>query len=153
MKFWDASAIVPLLLDEETSHTAGALRRADPIMVVSWLTVVECGSAIARAEHEEMVNQHEAAAAFTRLDDLSRVWTEVEPTTDLRDIARRLLRAHRLRAGDAIQLASATLAAERRPATLELVTLDDRLETAALKEGFMVIFPGRDPPTGRRQPA
>jgi predicted nucleic acid-binding protein len=91
-----------------------------------------------------MLDQDEAAAAFTRLDDLARLWTEVEATSDLRDIARRLLRAYRLRAGDALQLASATLAAERRPATLELVTLDDRLETAALKEGFVVIFPGRE---------
>jgi predicted nucleic acid-binding protein len=146
VKFWDASAVVPLLLDEDTSDVAGALRRGDPIMVVAWVTLVECASAIARAEHEQMIDRHEAAAAFTRLDDLSRVWMEVEPTTDLRDIARRLLRAYRLRAGDAIQLASATLAAERRPATLELVTLDDRLETAALKEGFMVTVPGRNNP-------
>jgi predicted nucleic acid-binding protein len=153
MKFWDTSAVVPLLLDEEASNPAGVLRRADPMIVVSWLTIIECASAIARAEHDEMVDRHEAGAAFTRLDDLSRTWTEVEPTNDLRDIARRLLRAHRLRAGDAVQIASATLAAERRPATLEFVTLDDRLETAALKEGFMVIFPGREPPSGRRQPA
>lgn len=148
MKFWDASAVVPLLLEKDTSEAIGALRRADPLMAVSWLTVVECGSAIARAEHEQMVDQHEAAAAFTRLDHLARVWTEVERGSDLRDIARRLLRAYRLRTGDAIQLASATLAAERRPATLELVTLDDRLETAALKEGFVVIFPGREPAAG-----
>ena len=140
-----------MLLDEDTSDAVGALERADPIMAVSWLTVVECGSAIARAEHDQMLDQDEAAAAFTRLDDLARVWTEVEPTSDLRDIARRLLRAYRLRAGDAIQLASATLAAERRPATLELVTLDDRLETAALKEGFVVTFPGREPSAGSRQ--
>jgi predicted nucleic acid-binding protein len=144
VKFWDASAVVPLLLDEDPSEAVGALKRADPLMAVSWLTVVECGSAIARAEHEQMLDQDEAAAAFTRLDNLARGWIEVEPTSDVRDIARRLLRAYRLRTGDAIQVASATLAAERRPATLELVTLDDRLETAALKEGFPVIFPGRE---------
>ena len=146
MKFWDASAVVPLLMEEETSAAVTALRQADPTMVVAWLTMVECASAIARAEHDQALDQSEAAAAFTRLDDLARSWTEVEPTIDLRDISRRLLRAYRLRAGDAIQLASATLAAERRPATLELVTLDDRLETAALKEGFEVIFPGRQSP-------
>jgi hypothetical protein len=31
------------------------------------------------------------------------------------------------------------VAAERRPASLELVTLDDRLSTVARKEGFGVI--------------
>ena len=30
------------------------------------------------------------------------------------------------------------LAAERRPATLEMVTLDDRLRAAAAKEGFIL---------------
>jgi predicted nucleic acid-binding protein len=46
---------------------------------------------------------------------------------------------HPLRAADALQLAAAFLAAERRPASLEMVTLDDRLGTAARKEGFEVI--------------
>jgi hypothetical protein len=31
------------------------------------------------------------------------------------------------------------LGSERRPGSLEMVTLDDRLATAARKEGFMVI--------------
>ena len=74
---------------------------------------------------------------------LARLWREVEPSGELRDIARRLLRMHRLRAGDAIQLASAVLASERRPASLPFITLDDRLRDAALKEGFFVSMPGR----------
>jgi hypothetical protein len=44
--------------------------------------------------------------------------------------------------------AAATLAADRRPASLTLVTLDERLEAAALKEGFMVLVPGRDQTAG-----
>ena len=76
-----------------------------------------------------------------RLDALAVTWHEVEPSNDLRDLARRLLRVHRLRAGDAIQLAAATLAAERRPATLTFVTLDERLEATAGKEGFSVVRP------------
>jgi hypothetical protein len=44
---------------------------------------------------------------------------------------------HPLRAADALQLAAAYVAAERRPATLEFVTLDDRLRLAAMKEGFI----------------
>jgi hypothetical protein len=49
------------------------------------------------------------------------------------------LRVHPLRAADALQLAAAFIAAERRPSSLELVTLDDRLAVAARKEGFAVI--------------
>ena len=49
------------------------------------------------------------------------------------------LRVHPLRSADALQLAAAFMAAERRPPSLELVTLDDRLATAARKEGFVLV--------------
>ncbi|HEY6359720.1 MAG TPA: hypothetical protein VIX63_01385 [Vicinamibacterales bacterium] len=39
----------------------------------------------------------------------------------------------------ALQLAAAFIAAERRPSSLEVVTLDDRLAVAARKEGFGLI--------------
>jgi hypothetical protein len=45
---------------------------------------------------------------------------------------------HPLRAADALQLAAAFAAAERRPASLAIVTLDERLANAARKEGFAV---------------
>ena len=51
----------------------------------------------------------------------------------------RFLRVHPLRAVDALQLAAAFLAAERRPRSLEVVTLDTRLADAARKEGFELI--------------
>ncbi len=51
----------------------------------------------------------------------------------------RFLRVHPLRAADALQLAAAFTASERRPASLEIVTLDERLADAARKEGFTLI--------------
>ena len=142
MRFWDTSALVPLLIYEDATDPVRALQGADPIMVVAWTTVVECASAIARAEHDDLISVAEAADAFARLDELASLWREVEVSDESREIARRLLRVHRLRAADAIQLAAATLAAERRPASLPLVTLDDRLQAAAVKEGFPVLVPG-----------
>jgi hypothetical protein len=56
----------------------------------------------------------------------------------VREVARRYLRVHPLRAADALQLAAAFVAAERRPPTLTVVTLDDRLRAAAEKEGFVL---------------
>jgi uncharacterized protein len=50
-----------------------------------------------------------------------------------------LLRVHALRAADALQLAAAYIAAERRPTSMEMVTLDDRLAIAARKEGFVIM--------------
>lgn len=143
MKFWDSSALVPLLIHEAATEASMTALREDPTVVVAWTTVVECASAIARAERDGLIDQARATTAFARLDDLSHMWLEVEPAGDVRDLARRLLRVHRLRAADALQLASATLAAERRPAGLPFVTQDERLEAAALREGFPVLVPGR----------
>ena len=51
----------------------------------------------------------------------------------------RFLRVHSLRAADALQLAAAFVAAERRPASLQVVTLDERLADAMRKEGFALV--------------
>ena len=66
-------------------------------------------------------------------------WHEVDPSDTIREAAVRFLRVHPLRAADALQLAAAFVAAERRPSSLEVVTLDDRLAVAARKEGFALI--------------
>ena len=42
-------------------------------------------------------------------------------------------------AADALQLAAAFIAAERRPASLQVVTLDQRLAEAMRKEGFALV--------------
>jgi hypothetical protein len=43
------------------------------------------------------------------------------------------------RPADALQLAAAFVAAERRPSSLEVITVDERLAAAARKEGFVLI--------------
>ncbi len=62
---------------------------------------------------------------------------QIDPSDEIRASARRFLRMHPLRATDALQLAAALIAAERRPSTLTVVTLDDRLRDAAGREGFL----------------
>ena len=136
MKFWDSSAVVPLLVSEDRTDAALARLRDDPELAVWWGTLVECASAIARLEREGAESAR-VAEAFARLDALARTWTEVEPHDEIRQVARRLLRVHPLRAADALQLAAAYLVAERRPPTLEFVTFDERVRLAALKEGFL----------------
>ena len=136
MKFWDSSAIVPLLVHEDATDAALARVREDPQIAVWWGTPVECASALARLERDGAPADR-VAEAFTRLDSLAEAWIEVEPHDDVRAVARRLLRVHPLRAADALQLAAAYIVAEGRPATLEVLTLDDRVRHAALKEGFI----------------
>jgi hypothetical protein len=136
MKFWDASAIMPLLMTEATTKTLQGFAAADQSMLVWWATEVECASAIARLEREGALEPSAAREAFDRLKRLAEGWHEVDPNDGVREAAVRFLRVHSLRAADALQLAAAFVAAERRPSSLELITLDDRLAAAALKEGF-----------------
>jgi hypothetical protein len=48
MRFWDSSAMVPLLLEQPVSERARALLGVDAEMVAWWGTPVECASALAR---------------------------------------------------------------------------------------------------------
>ena len=77
--------------------------------------------------------------ALRQLRQFAEAWLEVEPSGLVRETAARILRVHVLRAADALQLAAAFAAAERRPASLEMVTLDERLAGVARKEGFTVV--------------
>ena len=139
MKFWDASAIVPSVVTEPATRVVQALAAKDPAMLVWWATEVECASAIARLERDGALDESAVTQALDRLKQFAAGWHEVDPSDAIREAAVRFLRVHPLRAADALQLAAAFIAAERRPSSLELVTLDERLAIAARKEGFVVI--------------
>jgi uncharacterized protein len=139
VKFWDASAIVPLLIAEESTPWLQAVATNDSAMLVWWGSAVECDSALARLERDGVLKGRAMTLALERLRQLSAGWHEVDPSDEVRETAARFLRVHPLRAADALQLAAAFAAAEHRPASLEIVTLDDRLASAARKEGFAVL--------------
>jgi uncharacterized protein len=139
MRFWDASAIVPLLMSEPSTRQLQSLAAKDPAMLVWWGTELECASAIARLEREGALDEPAVTQAFERLKQLAGGWHQVDPSDAVREAAVRFLRVHPLRAADSLQLAAAFVAAERRPASLEVITLDDRLGVAARKEGFVLI--------------
>lgn len=141
MKFWDASAIVPLILEEDKRDRLLAMLEADGALIVWWRTPVECASAIARLERDGALGSAAANAAFERLRALEPSWVEINPSLELRRIAQRLLRTHALRAADSLQLAAALVAAEHDPASLDFVCLDARLALAASREGFSVVTP------------
>lgn len=139
MKFWDASAVVPLLVAEKATPGALELYRTDPLMLVWWGTEVECVSALARLERAGELDVDAMSSCVSRLRDLRAAWVEVDPTLPVRETAQRLLRVHDLRAADSLQLAAAIVASENRPASLDLVCLDRRLGAAAQREGFNVV--------------
>jgi len=139
VKFWDASAIVPLLVAERSTRRLQALAAEDGDLFVWWGSPVECVSALARHERDGALPAREMAEALERLRLLAAGWHEIDPSDAVRETAERFLRVHPLRAADALQLAAAFLASERRPPSLAIVTLDDRLAVAAGKEGFEII--------------
>jgi predicted nucleic acid-binding protein len=111
----------------------------DPDMLVWWGTPIECISAITRREREGALSLADAAVAIDRVRTLRRGWQEVLPSEVVRDTAQRILRVHPLRTADSLQLAAALVAAEREPASLPFVSLDERLSEAATREGFPIL--------------
>lgn len=139
MKFWDSSAIIPLLVQEKTSGALVKLWETDSRMLVWWTAEVECVSALSRLERSGIVVAADLTEAFVRLQKFSVAWYVVQPLELLKETAKRLLRVHPLRAADALQLAAAIICCKNRPSELDFVCLDERLAGAAHREGFRVV--------------
>jgi predicted nucleic acid-binding protein len=129
---------MPLIVVEASTDAMRRIAERDPVMCVWWATEVECVSALARLEREGALGDTAVTGALECLDLLAESWNEVQPVAMVRGTARRLVRVHTLRAADALQLAAAVIAAEGQPASLEIVTLDEQLASAARREGFTV---------------
>ncbi|MEW6271456.1 MAG: type II toxin-antitoxin system VapC family toxin [Thermodesulfobacteriota bacterium] len=139
MRFWDTSAIVPLCVAEPASSEVRGILEHDPVLVVWWATRTEVLSALARRAREERRAALARDQARDALEALVGVWSEVTPGERVRETAERLLRVHPLRAGDAFQLAAATVWARGRPRHHSFVAYGDRLRRAAAAEGFDVL--------------
>lgn len=138
MRYWDTSAIVALLMEQEASASVRRLLSDDAEIVAWWGTAVECASAAARLRREEILTVADEERVLELLEVLRDSWIEVLPSSELREQAMRLLRVHPLKAADALQLAAARTWAG--PGTgAQLVTFDERLALAARLEGFRVL--------------
>ena len=139
MRFWDTSALVPLIVAERSSSVVANLYRTDPQIAVAWTATIECTSACIRQHRERKISDALLARLLERLHKLAKSWHVAEPSAQVRVGAERLVARHGLRAGDAIQLASAVALAEGGLPDPELVCLDRRLTLAATAEGLHVI--------------
>jgi predicted nucleic acid-binding protein len=138
MRYWDASAIVPLLVQEPRTGEARAMFTEDQGIVTWWGTRIESTSALARLERAAALTPRQASEAIEVLRALAAGWHEILPVDGVRETACRLLRVHPLRAADALQLAAATVMAGGRTSQAWFVAFDDRLREAAGREGFLV---------------
>jgi len=139
MRFWDSSALVPLMIREISSEQMRNLLANDADIVVSVITPIEIQCALWRRRHHDelSVDQHaEAEEAFAKL---SESWSEIDDILAARQVASDLIKRHVLRAADALQLAAALIAAGDNLRHLPFVTLDKDLADAARAEGFPVL--------------
>lgn len=139
MRFWDTSALVPLVVHEEKTSEVEALLSSDPEMVLWWGSTVECTSALARADREGELRRQDAHMSLALLRALREAAYEIQPGEDVRSRAARLLFLHPLRAADAFQLAAALVWCRERTSGSGFVCLDVRLREAAVREGFEVL--------------
>ncbi len=143
MRYWDASALLPILIEEPGSAHARRWLEEDGDICTWGVTHVEMVSAIERRAREGRLDAKQRQAA---LRDAALLVSHAHEVTDLLAVRRRavlVLARHALRAADAAQLASALLVADPDPASLPFVCFDERLADAAAREGLPVLgWPG-----------
>ena len=139
MRFWDASALVPLITQDDHSVILEKLYGDGSSIWVWWVTPVEIASSIARRERSGELSAQTATQAYATLARMGATWHEILPVEPLRESAKRLMRVHPLRAADGLQLASALSLAASGLEPLEFISCDSRLSDAAAREGLKVI--------------
>ena len=140
MRYWDASALVPLVVAEPDSELVRTwLSEDDHIVTWAW-TRTEITSAIERRTREESLSRQQRREALRRFDAFTDSWDEVTDLLAVRSRANALLARHPLRAADAGQLGAALLIQEQLAGVLMFVCLDHRLSTAAELESLRVVL-------------
>ena len=86
MRFWDTSAVVPLIVGQAASPQADRWFTADGAVALWTLTPVEVVSAIRRLRREGALGDREVRSAEVRTDELVRashvVVLDARPVTD-----------------------------------------------------------------------
>ncbi len=141
MRFWDTSAIVPLVLDEPLTALSRKLIAFDRSVAVWALTRTEAFSALCRARRAGRLDARGFERARTKLAHLARHWVEVEDLIEVRGHAERFLSEHALRAADALQLGAAWHHADGKPRRRSFVVFDGPLLVVAEEVGFTVLRP------------
>jgi predicted nucleic acid-binding protein len=139
MKFWDSSAILPLILQEAESDVVRELFREDPQIVTWGWTRVELTGAVERRAREGGVTRAQRRELLDRIGRFAESWDEVTAFQAVRTRAIALLARHPLRGADAGQLGAALLVAEQALPGFAFVSLDRRQSEAAEREGLRVL--------------
>ena len=138
MRYWDASALVPVVVAEPDSESARAWLSEDGHVVTWAWTRTEIVGAVERRVREGSLSRSQRSEALERLHAFAASWDEVTEIPAVRARAEALLARHPLRAADAGQLGAALLVQEECAGALTFVCLDRRLSLAAERESLQV---------------
>ena len=139
MRYWDSSALVHLIVRQARSAEAERWLSEDGLVATWTLTQVELLSAVHRLAREGRLAPRPAREAERAVGEIMSRAHLVSDVAGVKARAERLLRAHALRAADALQLAAALAWASDQPSGQILHSLESRLGQAAEREGFRVI--------------
>ena len=139
MRYWDASALVPLIVAEPASDLVrGWFADDDRIVTWAW-TRTEIVSAVERRTRTGLLSRMQRRETLERFDAFAGHWDEVTDVLAVRSRANALLARHPLRAADAGQLGAALLVQEQLAEPLMFVCLDERLAKAAELESLQTL--------------
>ncbi|MCY4285443.1 MAG: type II toxin-antitoxin system VapC family toxin [Thiotrichales bacterium] len=140
MRYWDASALVPIVITEPDSERVRTWLSEDHHIVTWAWSRTEIISAIERRARDGSLSRPQRREALQRFDAFAGGWDEVTELLAVRSRANALLARHPLRAADAGQLGAALLIQEQLAEVLTFVCLDHRLSTAAERESLRVML-------------
>ncbi len=137
--YFDTSAVVPLVIDEAGSVTAGALWDDADRVFTARLTYPEARAALARARRLRRIGDVQLREAATKLDQKLRGVGYVDVDAVLARRAGDLAETHALRGYDAVHLAAAD---DLRDDDLIVVAGDGALLAAAKSIGLATAVVG-----------
>lgn len=139
MRYWDASALVPLIVAEPSSDIMRE-RLAEDGRIATWVwSYTEIAGAVERRARDGAISRDQRLSVLRRLLVLAESWDEVTDVLAVRSRANSLLARHHLRAADAGQLGAALFLQEKVVTPLSFVCLDRNLSAAASREGLHVL--------------
>ena len=138
IRYFDASALAKRYVAEPHSKAVSRLL-SEGAAATGRLSEAEIASALGRRHREGSLTLAERNRLLeVMLQDMDSLYV-VEISLEVSRLACRLLMRHRLRAGDALHLASALMLAAQAKLTVQFVAFDAALNKAAEKEGLDLV--------------
>ena len=134
--YLDTSALVKLYVEEEGAPVVRNSVAQAELVATAAIAYVEARAAFVRRRHEGGLSTAEYRRIIRDVDSDWARYLVVEVTDSLIRDAARLAEAHRLRAYDAIHLASAAAVHDRLAEPIMFASWDAGLEKVARREGF-----------------